>query len=288
MSLTTRLAPVVRFPLTRILLGAAAVIGALLLTRALIEGAYEVLGLGPGGFFSIPAVMAVVVAVSLAYAGYVRLVERRAVTELSREGAFPEAGAGLLVGFSLLAGTIGVLAALGYYQVDALNPWSGTLVSAFAVALFAAWWEELLFRGLLFRILEESLGTWLALGISAAIFGAVHVVAPDWSVLGLIAIALEAGVLLGAAFVLTRRLWAAIGIHLGWNFGNACFDVSDGGSQGLFEASMRGPELLTGGADPGRSPVALALVSAVAVFVLVRAYRKGHVRRPFWRRPPPA
>ena len=116
----------------------------------------------------------------------------------------------------------------------------------------------------------------------------MHVVAPDWSVLGLIAIALEAGVLLGAAFVLTRRLWAAIGIHLGWNFGNACFDVSDGGSQGLFEASMRGPELLTGGADPGRSPVALALVSAVAVFVLVRAYRKGHVRRPYWRRPPPA
>ena len=284
MSFATRLAPVIRFPLTRIILGTAAVFGALLVTRALIERVYEGLDLGPVRFFSIPAVLAVLLGVSLAYVGYVRLVERRAVTELSREGALREAGAGLLVGFSLLGGTIGVLAALGYYQVEAVNPWS-TIVSAFAVALFAAWWEELVFRGVLFRVLEESLGTWLALGISAAIFGAVHLGAPNWSVLGLIAIALEAGVLLGAAFVLTRRLWSAIGIHLGWNFGNAFFGVSTGGNRGLFEATVAGPELLSGGADVGRSPIALALVSVVAVFVLVRAHRRGHFRRPFWRRP---
>ena len=253
MTLPAWLDRVVRFPLTRIVLGTSAVVGALLFTRAVIEGLYKVLDLGPVRFFSIQAVVAAILAISLAYAWYVRLVERRTVDELSRRGALREAGAGALVGFSLLAGTIAVLAALGYYQVDAVNPWS-TLAQAFTVALFAAWWEELVFRGLFFRILEGSLGTWFALGISAAIFGAVHIGGPNWSVLGVIAIALEAGVLLGAAYVLTRRLWLAIGIHLGWNFGNAFFGVSTGGNRGLFEASLTGPELLTGGADVGRFP----------------------------------
>ena len=284
MRLTPWLDRVIRFPLTRIILGAAAVFGALLITRALIEGLYEGLDLGPVRFFSIQAVAAAVLGVSLAYIWYVRLVERRPVDELSRQGALSETGAGLLVGFSLLAGTIGALALLGYYQVDAVNPWN-TVISAFTVALFAAWWEELVFRGVVFRILEESLGTWLALAVSAAIFGLVHIGTPNWSLLGLIAIALEAGVLLGAAFVLTRRLWAAIGIHLGWNFANAFFGVSTGGNRGLFEASVSGPELLSGGADVGRSPIAVALVAAVAIFVLVRAHRRGHFQRPFWRRP---
>ncbi len=278
---------VIRFPLTRIILGTAAVFGALLITRALIEGLYERFDLGPVRFFSIQAVAAAVLGVSLAYVWYVRFVERRPVDELSRQGALAETGAGLLVGFSLLAGTIGALALLGYYQIDAVNPWN-TVISAFTMALFAAWWEELVFRGVVFRILEESLGTWLALAVSAAIFGLVHIGTPNWSLLGLIAIALEAGVLLCAAFVLTRRLWAAIGIHLGWNFGNAFFGVSTGGTRGLFEASVSGPELLSGGADVGRSPIAVALVAAVAVLVLVRAHRREHFQRPFWRRPPEA
>ena len=285
MSFATRLVPVVRFALTRIVLGAAAVFGALLLTRALIEGVYESLDLGPVRFFSIQAVVAVVFAVSLAYVWYVRLVERREVTEMSRPGALRETGAGLLAGFTLLGVTIGVLAVLGYYQVEAMNPWP-TVISAFTVALFAAWWEELVFRGIVFRILEESLGTWLALGMSAALFGLVHIGSPNWSVLGVIAIALEAGVLLGAAYVLTRRLWLPIGIHLGWNFSNAFFGVSTGGNRGLLEASVSGPELVSGGADVGRSPIAVAVVSAVAIFVLVRAHRQGRFRRPFWRRRP--
>ena len=285
MTLPTRLDRVVRFPLTRIVFGTAAVFGALLITRALIDWLYGVLDLGPVRLFSIQAVVAAILAVSLAYVWYVRLVERRAVHELSRAAALREAGAGTLVGFSLLAGTIAVLAALGYYQVEAVNPWT-TVIQAFTVALLAAWWEELVFRGLVFRILEESLGTWFALGISAALFGLVHIGSPNWSVLGIIAIALEAGVLLGAAYVLTRRLWLAIGIHLGWNFGNAFFGVSTAGNRGLFEAGVVGPELLSGGADVGRSPIAVALVSAVAIYVLVKAYRQGHFRQPFWRRPP--
>ena len=67
---------VVRFPLTKIVLGTAAVFGALLATRALIEWLYELLDLVPVRFFSIPAVAAAILAVSVANARYVRLTVR--------------------------------------------------------------------------------------------------------------------------------------------------------------------------------------------------------------------
>ena len=64
------------------------------------------------------------------------------------------------------------------------------------------------------------------------------------------------------------------------------FGVSTGGNRGLFEASVSGPELLSGAADVGRSPIAITLVAAVAIFVPVRGIGGEHFQRPFWRCPP--
>jgi hypothetical protein len=56
-----------------------------------------------------------------------------------------------------------------------------------------------------------------ALGSTALIFGALHAAnrgATGWST---IAVALSGGLVLGAAFILTRRLWLPIGIHFAVN-----------------------------------------------------------------------
>ena len=52
-----------------------------------------------------------------------------------------------------------------------------------------------------------------ALVISAALFGVVHLGSPNATLYTAVAISLEAGLLLGAAYVLTRGLWLPIGIH---------------------------------------------------------------------------
>ena len=278
---------VVRFPLTRIVLGSAVIIATVVVTQELVGRLHEVVGLGPLRAGSIQHALPLVLAVYFTYVAYARVVERRSVAELSGDGALGEAGAGAAIGFTLLAAPVAAIAALGYYHVDAVNPWT-TLITPFAAALVASSWEELVFRGVLFRITEESLGTWFALVISAALFGFVHVSTPGWTPLGLLAIAVEAGVLLGGAYVLTRRLWLPIGIHFGWNFANGFFGVSTVGWEGLFESRLSGPYLITGGGDVGQSVFAVLLVSAVSILVLVRAHRAGRVVRPFWRRPPAA
>lgn len=159
-----------------------------------------------------------------------RLVGRRPVRELSLRGAPGELGAGLLVGAGLFAAVMGVVWLTGGYGFTGLNG-PGTALAALASALGAGFVEEVVFRGVLFRIVEEGLGTWISLALTAALFGSLHLMAPDATAQGAVAIALSAGVLL-AAYVLTRRLWLAIGIHAAWNFvQGGVFGVSVSGNE---------------------------------------------------------
>ena len=100
------------------------------------------------------------------------------------------------------------------------------------------------------------------------------------------AIILEAGVLLGAAYVLTRRLWMAIGIHFAWNFTQAgLFGVNVSGVSlgGLLESMLSGPDLISGGSfGVEASLFTVALGLALGVFFLVLAHRRGNFIAPFW------
>jgi uncharacterized protein len=220
-----------------------------------------------------------------AYASYVRLIEKRPVAELSRQHALREVVAGVLLGAGLLALTIAVLAALGVYQVTGNNGWIAAL-TVLPAAVRAAVLEEVVMRGIVFRLVERSLGSWIALALSAVIFGALHLLNPGATLLNACAIILEAGILLAAAYMLTRRLWFCIGIHFGWNYtqgGIFSGAVSGGTTKGLLQAKMVGPAWLTGGAfGVEGSAVAITICAAAALVLIVVSVRKGNVVRPFW------
>ena len=151
------------------------------------------------------------------FAGFARLVEGRRPRELALRGAAHEWLVGTAAGAALFATALGVLVALGTYRVGAGD---GVMPLVSGVVVFAphALFEELLLRAVIFKIAEESLGTWAALAGQALLFGALHLGNPHASVFGAVAIAFEAGILLAAAYMLTRRLWLAWGIHFGWNW----------------------------------------------------------------------
>ena len=216
----------------------------------------------------------------IAYDGYVKLIERRPTTELSKPRAVRELGAGMLLGALLLALTIGVLAVLGVYQVTGSNGWAPVIATVPAFIL-AAVLEEVVMRGIVFRILEQWLGSWIALACSAALFGLLHLLNPGATLLNAGAVMLEAGVMLAAAYMLTRRLWLCIGIHFAWNFtqgGIFSAAVSGGATTGLLQARFVGPQWLSGGAFGAEaSVVAVVLCGAAGVLLLIAARRRGHV-----------
>lgn len=233
-------------------------------------------------------VVALAVAGFAIYIGYAHLVEQRPISELALPGMGRELGTGMLIGFGLYTACVLILIGLGIYRVEGLNP-LGFMVPAIAMAVSSAVYEELLFRGVVFGSVEAWFGSWAALVVSSLVFGLTHLVNPEGTVEGALFIAVEAGILLAAAYMLTRRLWVSMGFHAAWNYTqSAIFSGIVSGneaSQGLIRSAVQGPELLTGGKFGLESSVlALVLCTTTGVVMLVMAVRRGRIVPPIWRR----
>jgi uncharacterized protein len=209
-----------------------------------------------------------------AYVLAVRWSEKRPVTEVARAGALRGLLGGVALGAALFGLVVAVLAATGTYRVTGAGSVTGALtilgmMTAVAVS------EEIVFRGVVLRLLAERLGDGRGLAVSAVLFGAVHLANPGASLWGAVAIAIEGGLLLGAAYQLTRTLWLPIGLHLAWNvvqggvFGSTV-SGADGLPSGLLEAELSGPTWLSGGALGAEGSVVTVVVCAVAAVVLLR------------------
>lgn len=172
-----------------------------------------------------------------------------------------------------------------------VNPWTNALPALYGAAI-SGFTEEILLRGVLFRIVEEGLGTWIALVLSALLFGALHLANTNATVIGALAIALTGGVLLCAGFIITRRLWMPIGMHFAWNFlesGIFGATVSGNNAHGLLRSQLSGPTLISGGAfGPEASLITMVLGFALGIWLTLRAKSQGRFLPPLWRRTAPA
>lgn len=218
-----------------------------------------------------------------AYYVLVHFIERRKMTEMSPSGAVREIIQGIVIGGLFFGSIIAILALTGAYKVLGTNHWS-VLLPPFFFAISAAVFEEILFRGVLFRGIERSLGSWMALVISAVIFGGLHLMNKDATIVGVIGIMLQTGITMGAAFMLTRRLWLPIGIHFAGNFTQAGIFGSavsgNGAEQGILRSTITGPDWLTGGAfGIEASIVTIALGLALGILLIWRAYKRGNIIR---------
>lgn len=173
----------------------------------------------------------------------------RPVHEFERQGAMRELAYGGIIGAGIVTITVLVLLAVGAYEITNVTVGRG-LLTGLLLGLGSAFGEEVVMRGILLRVLIGKLGTAAALAITSLMFGLLHLGNPHSSLLGAIGIALQAGLLFGAAYLLTRRLWLAIGIHAAWNFTQtAIFGLNVSGvptEPGLLVAHLQGPEWLSG------------------------------------------
>ena len=228
-----------------------------------------------------------IVTLLVAYAAWVRWRERRQVHELALRGALPEVLAGLLLGSVLISVVMAMLGGLGVYSVEAVGSGAELLAVAGQLLpkiLMGAVIEEVLFRLIVLRLLERSLGTVWALVLSSLAFGLAHGGNDGATPLISLALGIEAGLLFGAAYLLTRRLWFCASLHLAWNFTQgAVFSLAVSGQQGegWLRGRLNGPDWLTGGAfGPEGSVVTLVLGLVATAGVLVLAnHRTSSVAR---------
>ncbi|MFO7617832.1 MAG: type II CAAX endopeptidase family protein [Bacteroidales bacterium] len=279
---------ILRFPLTRLLLAIIfliAFLGVGVFISSFIRGA-----LLNGGHRLLGDLFQMIILSLMAYAGYLLycgLVEGRAPGELSADRLLVQTGSGLLMGFGFISLIILLIAIGNGYRIDGWNnPY--LILPALIMSIQAGIVEEIFTRGVLFRIVEEWTGTWLSVLVSALVFGFMHIWNPNATVFSSLSIALTAGVILALLYVITRKLWVPIGLHIGWNLtlgGIYGAPVSGTKTTGLLQATLEGPEWLTGGAfGPEASILTLAVFLVFGVFLVRKIIRDGSWMKPLWRR----
>lgn len=199
----------------------------------------------------------------LVYSLVVGKIEKRKVDELITTSAGTWIGKGILLGIVFFSIITAILALFGMYRIEGYDFNITKLISSFIFYLVIATGEEIIFRGIIFRMIAERWNVAIALAVSSLLFGAIHIVNPYASIWSSVAIAIEAGLLLGAAYSFSGTLWLPIGIHWAWNFmeGNIFGFYVSGHLENyrLLTPSISGPGILTGG-DFGPEASILAIV----------------------------
>jgi len=188
---------------------------------------------------------------------------------------------GLLVGGIILA-----LLISGSISFTVLNPVT-IVFKPLILFILLALREEIIFRGILYRITEQSLGTWIALIISALLFGIVHITNDHADFLGILSAAL-AGVMLGVLYTISGRLWYPLAIHVGWNFFQYFFGLPVSGLDNFEyfkDASREGPEwLIGGGFGIENSLLTILMILGLSAFLIYRIRITGKFVKPFWKK----
>lgn len=264
-----------------LLLGGAAIVGPIVLVRqGLIPWIDATWRPGPEGLSALRRAGILLAAIG-GYVAYVRWHERRRATELRLQPArLLLGGAG---GALLVAAPIALLFAIGAYQRVVVRAVTPELLGVAGLIAIAATVEELIHRGLLFRLLERAWGTAVAMPVQGVLFALPHLENLERGEVVPVAVMLLSvtvlGMLWALLFVLTRNLWVAAANHAAWNFtilasGVPLSGIEEWRALAPLESRYAGPDWLTGGTfGPESSAVVIASATA-AVVVLWRAARR--------------
>ena len=210
------------------------------------------------------------------YRVFAHLFEGAYPQDLPLKKLVPHLALGMGIGIVSIGLVAGVMMALGLYTVDSVNKVWKDLIDPFLMFLVVAVGEEVAFRGVLFRWIDERFGFWWALVASALIFGLIHITNDNATLWSSVAIAIEAGLLLGIAYKWSGNLWVPIGFHWTWNFvqGNIFGFAVSGNDSGasLIQATIEGPQWLTGGPFGAEASVISMVVCLGFTALLLKNY----------------
>jgi hypothetical protein len=199
---------------------------------------------------------------------------------------FKNIGRDMLIG-SLLAiisvsFVILILRVINVYRVVNINVHFTSILYLIIIFAFMSILEEVLYRGVVYRIIENKLGSVLALIISGLFFGLFHYFNQDASVISVIAASIG-GVLLGLMYTISRQLWMPIAFHWFWNFTQVFFGSRLSGSDeylknAVINADFVGADRLTGGKAGIENSYLTLLLTVILVFLLFyKANKDGKV-----------
>jgi hypothetical protein len=275
---------ILNFSFTRIILGPILCFAVFIIAQQLVGKILDLTAIDKDFRNFIRGIVASLFVI-VTYIYFYNKYEKREIGEFSGKGLLKNTALGVLIGTTIQGLTILVIYLWGDFLIISVNPVS-TVITTFAIAFSVAVFEETLLRGIIFRIVEEKLGSYISLAISAIIFGAAHLLNPDSSVISSVCIGIV-GFMFGAAYIYSRSLWLPIAIHFSWNFvQSGIFGAITSGNEktsSLFNTHISGSELITGGAfGPEGTMQATLFWLLVSIVLMILITMQNKLIKPSW------
>ncbi len=224
----------------------------------------------------------------LAFSLYTKYIEKRKALEISSNKSWSEFGLGFLISLILVGLIVFIFYVFGSYKISAWNTNKRVVIDFFFKFLMGGLIEEIIFRLIIFKLTEELLGSWFALGIQAVLFGFAHMYNENATLFTSFAVIIVGGILYTSAFMYTHRIWLPMGIHTGWNyFQSAIFGMPNSGTpyKGLIIPDVQGAQWFTGGSfGIEASYIAILLCLAAGIYFIIKSVKADQIVTPLWKR----
>jgi len=219
------------------------------------------------------------------YLYFVKIFEKRKADEISLDKkTMKDFSIGCIIGISLISVTFSLLYLLGYCSIKGINN-SPDLFQSFLFAFFFAFLQDIVYFAIIFRIAERHLGTVIAIAIAGIIFGFTHLLFPDYSLWGAIAITIVGAILFSALYIRTRKIWMIFGFHFMYNFIQNGFLLKIQDMESLLKIRVTGSEIIAGSQNGLESSIiAIILSICIGMYFMKKAKNEGKFILPFWKK----
>ena len=168
----------------------------------------------------------------------------------------------------------------GYYRIVTVEFDVASQLSWLSLFLLVGVVEEVIFRGILFRLITDKWNIAVGLTTSSLLFGLAHLGNPGATLWAALAIALASGWLFGMAYAYHQTIWVPIGMHWAWNYlEGGVFGCAVSGTpldyRSLITPKISGTDLLSGGAfGPEASIICVAIGIGISIVYTVLYIKK--------------
>ena len=199
---------------------------------------------------------------------------------LSFRGKMRMMGIGWAVSAIYFLAIIVCLFLCGYYRIVTIEFDIASQLSWLSFFLLVGVMEEVIFRGILFKLITDKWNIAVGLTTSSLLFGLAHLGNPGATLWAALAIALASGWLFGIAYAYHQTIWVPIGMHWAWNYlEGGVFGCAVSGTPlnylPLITPRISGADILSGGAfGPEASIICVALGIGISIVYTVLYVKK--------------
>ena len=283
----TTLSLILNFPIPQIIIGIVLVNVPTFILRSIAQFILSSFSVSNETTIAVVIFCVRLITVYFAYILFVRIFEKRKADELSFDiSTFKEFSLGGLIGLMTITVVIGLMWIMGSYSIIGINN-SATVLDSFFYNFFFAFLQDIVYFAIIYRIIEKSLGSAIAVVIASVILGFKHLLFPGYTIWSALAQTIEAGVLFSAFFILTRRIWLLFGFHFMWNFiqTGVIGDPKIRELKSIFISNYSGSNIITGKPVGLEASILTFIIgTGLGIYFLYRVYKKGNFVLPFWKR----